>query len=102
MEQSDRQITFEGEVIEHFGILPNFFRSAEAAPELIQQRAWRLARLVVDPWEASAGLSPASAVPHASQNLAVGLFSAAHFGQRLDSGKTPRCMRHLAVPPFFG
>jgi hypothetical protein len=30
--------------------------------------------------------SPVSAVQHFSQNLDVGLFSAVHFGQRLDSG----------------
>jgi hypothetical protein len=39
MEQScDRRATFEAEVINRFGILPNFFRSGSAAPELIQQR----------------------------------------------------------------
>jgi hypothetical protein len=43
MEQSDRQITFEAEVTERFGILPNFFRSAETAPELVQQ-LWSFAR----------------------------------------------------------
>jgi len=37
MEQPDCQIAFEGEVKARFGILPNFFRSARAAPELIQQ-----------------------------------------------------------------
>jgi signal transduction histidine kinase/CheY-like chemotaxis protein len=38
MEQScDRRATFEAEVIERFGILPNFFRSGSAAPELIQK-----------------------------------------------------------------
>jgi hypothetical protein len=43
MEQSDRQITFEAEVTGRFGILPNFFRSARAAPELIQQ-LWSFAK----------------------------------------------------------
>jgi hypothetical protein len=38
MEQScDRRATFEAEVIERFGILPNFLRSGSAAPELIQK-----------------------------------------------------------------
>jgi signal transduction histidine kinase/CheY-like chemotaxis protein len=38
MEQScDRRATFEAEVIDRFGILPNFFRSGSAAPELIQK-----------------------------------------------------------------
>jgi hypothetical protein len=38
MEQSyDRRTTFEAEVINRFGILPNFFRSGSAAPELIQK-----------------------------------------------------------------
>src|SRR5579864_3099117 len=43
MEQPDRQITFEAEVTGRFGILPNFFRSARAAPELIQQ-LWSFAK----------------------------------------------------------
>jgi signal transduction histidine kinase/ActR/RegA family two-component response regulator len=43
MEHSDRQMTFETEVSERFGILPNFFRSAHAAPELIQQ-LWSFAK----------------------------------------------------------
>ena len=34
---------FEAEVAGRFGILPNFFRSAQAAPELIQQ-LWGFAR----------------------------------------------------------
>ena len=34
---------FEAEVADRFGILPNFFRSAEAAPELIQQ-LWGFAK----------------------------------------------------------
>ena len=48
MEQSDRQITFEAEVTERFGILPNFFRSPEAAPELIQRNlsVFREGRLI--------------------------------------------------------
>ena len=38
MEQSsDRHTPFEVEVTGRFGILPNFFRSAHAAPELIEQ-----------------------------------------------------------------
>jgi len=32
----DRVTAFEAEVADRFGILPNFFRSANAAPELIQ------------------------------------------------------------------
>jgi signal transduction histidine kinase/ActR/RegA family two-component response regulator len=44
MEQSsDRRLSFEAEVTERFGILPNFFRSAHAAPELIQQ-LWSFAK----------------------------------------------------------
>jgi signal transduction histidine kinase len=44
MEQScDRRVTFEGEVIARFGILPNFFRSGRAAPELIQ-KLWSFAK----------------------------------------------------------
>src|SRR5580700_8103730 len=44
MEQSsDRRIAFEAEVTERFGILPNFFRSAHAAPELMQQ-LWSFAK----------------------------------------------------------
>src|SRR5689334_16707555 len=39
----DLRAAFEAEVAERFGILPNFFRSAEAAPELIQQ-LWSFAR----------------------------------------------------------
>ena len=34
---------FETEVADRFGILPNFFRSAQAAPELIQQ-LWGFAK----------------------------------------------------------
>jgi hypothetical protein len=38
MEQSrDRRASFEAEVIDRFGILPNFFRSGSAARELIQK-----------------------------------------------------------------
>src|ERR1700722_4028124 len=38
MEQSsDRRTPFEVEVTGRFGLLPNFFRSAHAAPELIEQ-----------------------------------------------------------------
>ena len=38
MEQSsDHRTGFEAEVTERFGILPNFFRSTGAAPELIQK-----------------------------------------------------------------
>ncbi len=38
MEQvSNQRTAFEAEVIARFGILPNFFRSASAAPELIQK-----------------------------------------------------------------
>ena len=44
MEQSsDRRTAFEAEVTERFGILPNFFRSARAAPELIQ-KLWSFAK----------------------------------------------------------
>src|SRR6266481_2959694 len=47
---------------------------------------------------------PASAVPHSSQNLDVGLLSAAHFGQRLDSGPPHSAQNFLApmlsVPHF--
>jgi signal transduction histidine kinase/ActR/RegA family two-component response regulator len=44
MEQSsDRRTPFEAEVTGRFGILPNFFRSAHAAPELIQQ-LWSFAK----------------------------------------------------------
>jgi hypothetical protein len=44
MEQSsDRRLSFEAEVTERFGILPNFFRSAHAAPELIQE-LWSFAK----------------------------------------------------------
>jgi signal transduction histidine kinase/ActR/RegA family two-component response regulator len=44
MEQSsDRRTPFEAEVAGRFGILPNFFRSAHAAPELIEQ-LWSFAR----------------------------------------------------------
>ncbi len=44
MEQSsDRRTAFEAEVTERFGILPNFFRSASAAPELIQ-KLWSFAK----------------------------------------------------------
>lgn len=43
MEQPDRQIAFEDEVKGRLGILPNFFRSARAAPELIQQ-LWSFAK----------------------------------------------------------
>jgi hypothetical protein len=31
----DASVTFEAEVTSRFGILPNFFRSAQAAPELL-------------------------------------------------------------------
>jgi hypothetical protein len=34
---------FEAEVKDRFGILPNFFRSAQAAPDLIQQ-LWSFAK----------------------------------------------------------
>ena len=34
---------FEAEVVGRFGMLPNFFRSAQAAPELIQQ-LWGFAK----------------------------------------------------------
>src|SRR5215469_962625 len=38
MERSaDHRIAFEAEVTERFGMLPNFFRSAAAAPELIEK-----------------------------------------------------------------
>src|SRR6185437_5167508 len=43
MEQPDSRIAFEDEVKERFGILPNFFRSTRAAPELIQQ-LWSFAK----------------------------------------------------------
>lgn len=44
MEQSSHHRTaFEAEVAERFGILPNFFRSSSAAPELIQQ-LWSFAK----------------------------------------------------------
>lgn len=44
MEQSsDRRTAFEAEVIDRFGILPNLFRSARAAPELIQ-KLWSFAK----------------------------------------------------------
>jgi signal transduction histidine kinase len=44
MEQSsDRHTPFEVEVTGRFGILPNFFRSAHAAPELVEQ-LWSFAR----------------------------------------------------------
>jgi signal transduction histidine kinase/ActR/RegA family two-component response regulator len=44
MEQpSDRGTAFEAEVTERFGILPNFFRSGSAAPELIQ-KLWYFAK----------------------------------------------------------
>jgi PleD family two-component response regulator len=44
MEQSsDRRTLFQAEVAGRFGILPNFFRSARAAPELIEQ-LWSFAR----------------------------------------------------------
>jgi hypothetical protein len=44
MEQSsDHRTGFEAEVTERFGILPNFFRSARAAPELIQ-KLWSFAK----------------------------------------------------------
>ena len=44
MEQSsDRRTAFEAEVTERFGILPNFFRSASAVPELIQ-KLWSFAK----------------------------------------------------------
>jgi hypothetical protein len=40
---SGRHEEFEAEVASRFGLLPNFFRSAQAAPELIQQ-LWGFAR----------------------------------------------------------
>jgi hypothetical protein len=44
MEQSsDRRTQFEAEVAGRFGILPNFFRSARAAPELIEH-LWSFAK----------------------------------------------------------
>jgi signal transduction histidine kinase/ActR/RegA family two-component response regulator len=44
MEQSsDRRTPFQAEVAGRFGMLPNFFRSARAAPELIEQ-LWSFAR----------------------------------------------------------
>jgi signal transduction histidine kinase/ActR/RegA family two-component response regulator len=44
MEQySDRRTPFEAEVAGRFGILPNFFRSARATPELVEQ-LWSFAR----------------------------------------------------------
>ena len=44
MEQSsDRRTAFEAEVTGRFGILPNFFRSGSAAPELIQ-KLWSFAK----------------------------------------------------------
>ncbi len=39
-----RRHEFEAEVATRFGILPNFFRSAEAAPELVQQ-LWGFAKV---------------------------------------------------------
>jgi hypothetical protein len=39
MNQSD----FHAEVVERFGILPNFFQSAKAAPELVQE-LWGFAK----------------------------------------------------------
>lgn len=44
MEQSpDRRTPFQAEVAGRFGILPNFFRSARAAPELIE-KLWSFAK----------------------------------------------------------
>jgi len=44
MEQSsDRRTPFQAEVAGRFGLLPNFFRSARAAPELIE-KLWSFAR----------------------------------------------------------
>jgi signal transduction histidine kinase/ActR/RegA family two-component response regulator len=40
---SDTRTAFEAEVKERFGVLPNFFRSAQAAPDLIQQ-LWSFAK----------------------------------------------------------
>ena len=42
-QSSDRLTPFEAEVAGRFGILPNFFRSANAAPELIQN-LWSFAK----------------------------------------------------------
>jgi hypothetical protein len=39
---SDDRSSFQAEVTGRFGILPNFFRSAPAAPELIQ-KLWSFA-----------------------------------------------------------
>jgi signal transduction histidine kinase len=39
----DLRVTFEAEVAGRFGVLPNFFRSARAAPELLQQ-LWGFAK----------------------------------------------------------
>ena len=39
----DASVTFEAEVTSRFGILPNFFRSAQAAPELLEQ-LWGFAK----------------------------------------------------------
>jgi hypothetical protein len=44
MNQSpDARTAFQAEVAARFGILPNFFRSARAAPELIE-RLWSFAK----------------------------------------------------------
>ena len=42
-QELQQQAEFEAEVADRFGILPNFFRSAAAAPELIQQ-LWGFAK----------------------------------------------------------
>ena len=39
----DLSVTFEAEVSARFGLLPNFFRSAQAAPELLEQ-LWGFAK----------------------------------------------------------
>ncbi|HET9328681.1 MAG TPA: hybrid sensor histidine kinase/response regulator [Candidatus Eisenbacteria bacterium] len=43
MEQATELSPFESEVVSRFGILPNFFQSAKAAPELIQE-LWGFAK----------------------------------------------------------
>ena len=42
-QSTDRRMAFEAEVAGRFGILPNFFRSATAAPELVQN-LWSFAK----------------------------------------------------------
>src|ERR1700719_1100100 len=47
--------------------------------------------------EAADAAFAVSALPHSSQNLDVGLLSAAHFGQRLDSGAPHSAQNFLLV-----